>query len=264
MSQKSSFVLTPRGFRQRSLVHSSSPGGRIRREGGTWKVISSTNTLLYQVNSAAPQIEPPAPVPGDGWISFADWQNTTGRPVSSFLTTWEVPPEPITLSNQTIFLFNSIMDGGATHILQPVLQWGGSAAPGSGNGWAIASWWVGQEKCDPCFISDLRSRECHGDTLTGRIQLIGQNNGLYNYACEFLDQPATRLIAEGISPELTDCMPETSLRLIRRQAAVRLSCNLDHTFHSNQFAKPAQSHHPATMVDAARRSPPQDIEQLCQ
>ena len=43
---------------------------------------------------------------------------------------------------QTIFLFNGIEPGDFSHILQPVLQWGPSAA-GGGASWSVASWYVG-------------------------------------------------------------------------------------------------------------------------
>ena len=51
-------------------------------------------------------------------------------------------PAPATRSRQTIFLFNGIQNTGANFgILQPVLQYGSSAA-GGGAFWSIASWYV--------------------------------------------------------------------------------------------------------------------------
>ena len=196
------FLLTPQGFRHKSLVRSLGRGAIARRENGHWKTVSSKGEFLEQFDPLAIVAKAPAPIPGDGWISNADWKNTTNNPVSSFTSTWIVPPAPRTSSAQTIFLFNSIQDTGGSHILQPVLQWGASAAPGSNNGWAIASWWVGQPT-DPCFISDLVAVNV-GDELTGRIELTGQNNGLFDYVCEFVGRPETRLTAQNL-PQLTDC-----------------------------------------------------------
>ena len=39
---------------------------------------------------------------GSGWIAYAYWTNNSGHPVSSFSTTWVVPPPPATNHGQTI------------------------------------------------------------------------------------------------------------------------------------------------------------------
>jgi hypothetical protein len=86
----------------------------------------------------------PGEVPdlGSGWISYGYWNNDTGSSLTSFRATWTVPPAPSTDSGQTIFLFNGIQNYGSNYgILQPVLQWGPSAAAG-GSYWSIASWYV--------------------------------------------------------------------------------------------------------------------------
>jgi hypothetical protein len=82
------------------------------------------------------------PVLGGGWTIYAYWNNGTGTTISVFKTTWKVPPDPQTTGKQTIFLFNGIQNYGSNFgILQPVLQWGPSAA-GGGQYWSAASWYV--------------------------------------------------------------------------------------------------------------------------
>lgn len=76
-------------------------------------------------------------------ITPADFCMTGSSPISSFATTWKVPAAPTTNHQQTIFLFNSIEPASGNAILQPVLQYGPSAA-GGGSYWAVASWYVYQ------------------------------------------------------------------------------------------------------------------------
>jgi hypothetical protein len=82
------------------------------------------------------------PALGSGWIAYTYWNNGTGNSITSFETTWEVPPPPASDSGQLIYLFNGIQNYGSNYgILQPVLQWGTSPA-GGGPYWAVASWYV--------------------------------------------------------------------------------------------------------------------------
>jgi hypothetical protein len=82
-------------------------------------------------------------VPFNGWVEDAQEDLSLS---SSDNVDWEsgefyVPNNP-SVNGGTIFLFNGIAPTGQNWILQPVLQYGSSAA-GGGNYWAIASWFVG-------------------------------------------------------------------------------------------------------------------------
>ena len=135
------FVLTPGGFRPRSQVHRLQPGEALHFSSGRATLRNlSTNASREIAMLAAPDTHLPAL--GSGWITYAYWNNDTGHPLTSFRTTWQVPPAPATQESQTIFLFNGIQNNGTNYgILQPVLQWGSSAA-GGGPYWSIASWYV--------------------------------------------------------------------------------------------------------------------------
>lgn len=149
----------------------------------------------------------PTPVPDassdGGWLSWADWRNTPPDPISSFVATWQVPPEPNPAGDQLIYLFNGLQDANEQHILQPVLQWGTSPAQGSGNFWGLSSFWVGQA-ADPMFCTEC-VRVAAGAPVTGIITVTAQANGLFSCSCEFDGYPATKLTAENL-PTLVDAV----------------------------------------------------------
>lgn len=127
-----------------------------------------------------------------GWVAYASWYNTLSSPISSFKTTWDVPEEPDTNHGQTIFLFNSIEPAAGDAILQPVLQWGPSAA-GGGTYWAVATWYlVGSEVyyTKPVKVSP-------GKELHGRILLKSHSGSKYSYVAEFTNIDKTDLAAKN-------------------------------------------------------------------
>ena len=78
--------------------------------------------------------------PGVG--GWTEWTNLLTPNGASFLEVrFTVPPVPKTASQQTIFLFPSLTADTNPPIIQPVLQWGSSAA-GGGKYWTIASWYL--------------------------------------------------------------------------------------------------------------------------
>lgn len=125
-----------------------------------------------------------------GWVAYADWYNLGSSPISSFTTTWSVPPTPLTNHDQTVFLFNSIEPASGDAILQPVLQFGPSSA-GGGSYWAVASWYlVGSQTyyTNPVRVSV-------GQVLDGIITLTSSIGSLYNYQTSFTNVAGTSLSA---------------------------------------------------------------------
>jgi len=197
-------VLTPGGFRPKSEVHLIEPShaldqasGHTRKLDPAGKVVADFGVIHPKPPGVAlmPQnvgraVAPGAIVPafGSGWITYADWLNNSVQPVSSFKTTWLVPPAPATQSGQTIFLFNGIQN--STMIYQPVLQWGPSAA-GGGNYWAVASWYVDGQS-STAFHSPLVPVGT-GTTLVGVMVLTSQSGNTFSYNCFFDGIPATGL-----------------------------------------------------------------------
>src|SRR5262249_6530853 len=111
-------VLTPGGFRHKSLVNPIDPGhGLTRLETGeladleiaTAKVTRLAKPPVLQAQFAvhgpggAPQAAQ-GPAPGalpNGWQTYA-WWDSGEHPITYFSTEWTVPPAPVTSHGQTI------------------------------------------------------------------------------------------------------------------------------------------------------------------
>jgi hypothetical protein len=121
-----------------------------------------------------------APLPSptiNGWVEYADW--TATETPGEFAATWHVPYVPASNVGQTIFYFPSYEPATGTAIVQPVLQYGVSAA-GGGSYWAIASWWVGAGGA--ARYSSLLTVN-PGDTIRGTITA---SNCDANGGCKFV------------------------------------------------------------------------------
>lgn len=193
-------VLTPGGYRPRSLVHTVEEGHGLRAAGGVVRTVDASKNVTLDLLGVTLQPEN-VPALGSGWIAYAYWNNGTGRSILSFRTTWTVPQSPTTQSGQTIFLFNGIQNYGANFgILQPVLQWGPSAA-GGGPFWSVASWYV--TSGGQAFHTQL-AQVNEGDTLVGVMALTGQTGSSFSYVSEFEGMTNTRLPVDNIA-ELLWC-----------------------------------------------------------
>jgi hypothetical protein len=205
-------TLTPGGFRPKTQVHLIEPGyrldgalGSIRKLHPSGKTVADFGPITQRPRekslmpwnvSRAPNRQPAF---GSGWIVYTDWSNDTGNPLSSFATTWIVPPAPTTQSGQTIFLFNGIQN--STMIYQPVLQWGVSAA-GGGDYWGVSSWYADGQG-GVAFHSQLVQVN-PGDVLVGIMTLSGQSGSAFNYDCQFQGIANTLLPIQNVQ-ELTWC-----------------------------------------------------------
>lgn len=193
-------VVTPGGPRHPSLVHAVPPGHAVDLSGDAAQLVELSTDRRIAVAPPAPEADP-APALGSGWIAYAFWSNGTGTPLSSFRTSWRVPEAPQSQDGQTIFLFNGIQNGGANFgILQPVLQWGPSAA-GGGAYWSVASWYVTEG--GQAFHTTL-VRVSSGDALVGVMTLTGSSGGSFDYVSQFAGIAGTLLTMQGIA-ELTWC-----------------------------------------------------------
>jgi hypothetical protein len=167
-------VLTPEGLRKASLVREVQPGEPV---------------FVVDSNEPAANLD-------EGWITYTWWKNQSGTPLQSFSTTWQVPPAPKTRNRQTIFLFNGLQNTGHNYgILQPVLQWGPSAA-GGGAYWSVASWYVTSR--GQAFHTPLQRVE-PGDVLVGEMTLVGEERGKFSYVCELKGMPRTRLLLKNVA-----------------------------------------------------------------
>jgi Repeat of unknown function (DUF346) len=186
-------VLDGTGGRLRKL----DPAGKLEHDFGRIIARPPSMPLMPKNVSLA---RGPVPALGTGWIVYGSWTNTTGNPITSFTTTWTVPPEPSTHSGQTIFLFNAIQN--STMIFQPVLQWGKSGA-GGGDYWAVASWYA-DGTGGVAFYSSLE-RVAPGDVLVGIMSTGGPAaHGLFSYNSYFHGIAHTHLHIKNVE-QLTWC-----------------------------------------------------------
>lgn len=205
-------VLTPGGFRPKGFVHAIDPdhaltqldtGEFAMREISTNKITHFAKPPAGQAQFAAhgPQGAPKgsqAPPPGpltNGWQTYG-WWDSVSKSLTDFSTVWTVPPAPHTSSGQTVFVFNGIQNTGANYgILQPVLQWGPSAA-GGGTYWAVASWYV--TSGGHAFHSNL-VRVNAGTKLEGVMKQTGVSGVKYNYSSTFVGIAGTTLAVSNIA-----------------------------------------------------------------
>ncbi|KAJ7264089.1 hypothetical protein B0H12DRAFT_273745 [Mycena haematopus] len=187
-------VLTPHGPKSPDTVHLVPAGGKVVHVNRSTIHVLNASGAIHEVVSLDPSAKAtPTEVtlPEEtGWVAYADYYNNDA-PIGSFGTTWNVPPTPPANTGQTLFLFNSIEPASFDGIMQPVLQWGGSAA-GGGAFWAVASWYLypgGTFFTSPVSVSP-------GQSIHGGIQLIGGSGNTYNYLSSFdgLDGTALEVI----------------------------------------------------------------------
>jgi hypothetical protein len=138
------YVLTPFGYRHNSCVHGVTSGSAIIET--NQGITVNDGGREYSISKCA------APTYGalpSGWAVYEMFQSTQG--VTSYNGSWTTPGAPKDAAVQTLFTFtglqNAFLAGQPTDtisIIQPVLQWGASAA-GGGKYWSIASWYVGNQ-----------------------------------------------------------------------------------------------------------------------
>lgn len=123
----------------------------------------------------------------DRWITYAEWKNESSNPIAFFKTTWVVPPEPETKGIQVVLLFNGLENNNRSHILQPVLQWGRTAA-GGGNFWAISNWYAGN-----ITVVKRCQRVAPGQKIQGIMKLERILNNQFSYSSSFVGFPVVDL-----------------------------------------------------------------------
>ncbi|HEX2211276.1 MAG TPA: hypothetical protein VHG93_26565 [Longimicrobium sp.] len=195
------YVITPGGPRHRAHVHQVEPGMGVLGGAGGLRLLDRRSGETKALVEPEALDSLPVPQLGSGWIAYAYWNNGTASSITSFRTTWQVPPAPATGGRQTLFLFNGIQNYGANFgILQPVLQWGPSAA-GGGDYWAVASWYA---VSNGTALYTPLVRVNPGDTLVGVMTLAGVNwlPGIlpsFDYLCRFEGMPQTLLSVQNIA-----------------------------------------------------------------
>ena len=221
------YIITPGGYRPASMVHLVERGhrldgtaGRIRKLDPDRKEVADYGEIPKRpgkeplmpknVMTAAPSAAAhvgggtaaaPKQIPalGSGWITYAYWNNGTGKPITSFKTAWRVPPNPRTADGQLIYLFNGIQN--STMIYQPVLQWGSNGAFG-GNYWCVASWYADGQNGHAFYSQNTQVGI--DQILIGLMSQTGSANGQFSYNCIFEGIANSALPIQNVQ-ELTWC-----------------------------------------------------------
>jgi hypothetical protein len=119
---------------------------------------------------------------GNGWVEDSDWLLSLKKNdnIDWLQGEWAVPSAP-KKNGATIFLFNGIEPKSGKWIMQPVLQYGPSAA-GGGNYWTMASWLVGSK----AYHSTLTPVHT-GDVLVGTTEQTDNSGGKLAYFIDAYD-----------------------------------------------------------------------------
>lgn len=200
MPNDNDLVITPGGYKSRSNVFEIGQGQHIADknkrllmvESATGQVVQDLGAGNTQPLTGKPHLPdqlsfPQAPSiqasPGhkEGWVAYAVWTNTRHPAIDLFTATWTVPEPPIKEDQgQTIFLFIGMQN--SEFILQPVLQWGESAA-GGGAHWSICCWYTDGKKNSTVHTRLIPVDS--GTLLKGRITLLQQQDRSFRYAATF-------------------------------------------------------------------------------
>jgi hypothetical protein len=198
-TSKGATALTPFGVLPKSHVHLVEPGFYLLlKNGHVWKASSATKNLVEDfgeispaTGGARPTVEPTGghnfvTQPSTVWQTYAQWQNTSSTPISSFSTTYTVPAAPLGEDDESFFVFNALGQSLTTTTITPALQFGYSAAGGGQYNWGVANWysWVSGSNVYAAFTAVQTVSP--GNSLTGVIAYTGQqSNGSYNYTSTF-------------------------------------------------------------------------------
>jgi hypothetical protein len=175
----SDYVATPAGWVHRSCVYEVPDGAVVDRNGIVHVAGAVTRALppcqfpTRQALRGGPLVRPDgqsSKPTNNGWMEYA----YTTIPTTNFFkrldANWTVPAAPLTRytgSNQVYFSFPGTENG--SYIIQPVIQYGTSAAGGSST-WMMASWHCNDGS--NCIHSTLKP-VATTDAMTGSV--VGSN-----------------------------------------------------------------------------------------
>jgi len=159
-SPQDKYIPTPGGSRSQSCTHFV-PDGYIVEDLKSHSLIRNVETgeVLKTVKKCpypTKRISIKSPELPYGWAAYA-YSLSLGE-ITGYDGKWTVPGNPVdSTDSQVLFLFTGLqnnydLEADVTNIIQPVLQWGVSAA-GGGNYWALASWYV--DSMDNAYFSSL-------------------------------------------------------------------------------------------------------------
>lgn len=191
---------TPAGPVLRSKLHPIPQGAHIQQldcagSSSLIRVLAANGTTINTIKTSPNSLSGRAL--SSGYVAYFYWGNTapSAIPIALFTTTWIVPPIPDSShDSQLLYLFNGLQPtSGVSRILQPVLQYGVSAA-GGGDYWSVASWYVSDG--EPFFTPAVQVSP--GQSLQGILTLTSVSttdagDKVYGYNSVFAGIPLSSL-----------------------------------------------------------------------
>lgn len=204
-SDTSKYILSPEGPILSSNVHLIETGYHLSVQNGHVVKIHSATGIMSEdfgemhpnnhENIAGGPDNKAIPAQPSGWITYAQWTNTSSQPFSFFSTDCIVPIAPAGNNNQLIYIFEGLentLTGSSIDIIQPILQWGNNNIFG-GNSWCIANWYVWNNGTSAA-VSEPELNIAPGTSLQSMITYTGQQaDGSYNYTSSFVGHPNSAL-----------------------------------------------------------------------
>lgn len=141
------FVITPAGYYHKDCVFDVGDDAtivsdeRVTLADGTARDLPGCThehyASLADISEGRPKLDNDIDPTINGWVMNGNkFAGTWYKEISG---TWAVPTAPSHWANQTVFFFPGLEPATGSTIVQPVLQYGPSAA-GGGKFWGIASW----------------------------------------------------------------------------------------------------------------------------
>jgi len=191
-------VPTPRGYLPIECVHEVPSGSHATKlKDGSVHVVHKKDgfEVVFPPCGEIAEERPKRQVSDNGWVAYGFFDGTS---FTSFNGTWKVPKSPSTTSdNQTLFMFTGLEDSAGDEIIQPVIQWGFSAA-GGGQYWTLANWWV--TSSDQALFSTLVPINV-GDLIYGTMVQSTPTSGSWNIAATVNGKNPSNLQVSNIAPQ---------------------------------------------------------------
>ncbi|PPQ87889.1 hypothetical protein CVT25_001231 [Psilocybe cyanescens] len=195
-------VTTPGGQVPKSSVHAVPEGARIHRTPTEVHLIASDGTIIHSA-PVSKRVSTESKISGttttaapralsSGYVAYSYWKNNATSNISSFSTTWSVPPTPAKKDGQLLYIFNALIPSSFDGIFQPVLQFGSSPA-GGGNYWAVASWYLVGSNTYYTVPAQVKAAQSLTGVMTLKSATVSGNKTTFNWNSVFSGIPSTSL-----------------------------------------------------------------------
>lgn len=166
------FVLTPSGYYHKDCVADVGDDATIDADGTTVTHADGTIEALpactHPHYASLEDVAAGVIAGSDVEPTYTGWVNDDNKWATSWfkklVASWSVPTSPPHYGGQTIFLWPGFEPNGVAAVVQPVLQYGPSAA-GGGAYWTIASWYCTNASCPHSTLK----RVGVGDVIEGSL-----------------------------------------------------------------------------------------------